>query len=44
MKNLCMYLPPYAPDYSGVCSALFDLKQSDRHPRRSRLHRELHRL
>ena len=25
MKNLCMYLPPYAPDYSGVCSALFDL-------------------
>ena len=25
MKNFCMYLPPYAPDYSGVCSALFDL-------------------
>ncbi len=25
MENLCMYLPPFAPDYSGVCSALFDL-------------------
>ncbi len=25
MKKLCMYLPPFAPDYSGVCSALFDL-------------------
>lgn len=23
MKQLCMYLPPFAPDYSGVCSALF---------------------
>ncbi len=25
MKKLCMYLPPFSPDYSGVCSALFDL-------------------
>lgn len=25
MKKLCMYLPPFAPDYSGVCSALFEL-------------------
>jgi nitrogenase molybdenum-iron protein alpha/beta subunit len=25
MSKLCMYLPPFAPDYSGVCSALFDL-------------------
>ncbi len=26
MKNVWMYLPPFAPDYSGVCSALFELK------------------
>ncbi len=26
MKKLCMYLPPFAPDYSGVCSALFDFR------------------
>ncbi len=25
MGKLRMYLPPYAPDYSGVCSALFEL-------------------
>ena len=25
MKNVWMYLPPFAPDYSGVCSALFEL-------------------
>ncbi|MDR1953623.1 MAG: nitrogenase component 1 [Clostridiales Family XIII bacterium] len=25
MAKLCVYLPPFAPDYSGVCSALFDL-------------------
>ncbi len=26
MRNkVCMYLPPFAGDYSGVCSALFDL-------------------
>ncbi len=25
MKNLSVYLPPFAPDYSGVCSALFEL-------------------
>lgn len=25
MGKLSMYLPPFAPDYSGVCSALFDL-------------------
>lgn len=24
MKRVCMYLPPFAGDYSGVCSALFD--------------------
>ncbi|MCR5275071.1 MAG: oxidoreductase, partial [Clostridiales bacterium] len=23
--KVCMYLPPFAGDYSGVCSALFDL-------------------
>jgi nitrogenase molybdenum-cofactor synthesis protein NifE len=25
MKNLFRFLPPFAPDYSGVCSALFEL-------------------
>lgn len=25
MSRLCIYLPPFASDYSGVCSALFDL-------------------
>jgi nitrogenase molybdenum-iron protein alpha/beta subunit len=25
MARLCVNLPPFAPDYSGVCSALFDL-------------------
>ena len=25
MSQLCLYLPPFASDYSGVCSALFDL-------------------
>ncbi|MCR5288600.1 MAG: oxidoreductase [Treponema sp.] len=25
MKNLCLVLPPFAPDYSGVASALFEL-------------------
>lgn len=25
MARFSMYLPPFAPDYSGVCSALFDL-------------------
>lgn len=25
MKKLCVKLPPFSPDYSGVCSALFDL-------------------
>ena len=25
MGQLCVYLPPFASDYSGVCSALFDL-------------------
>ena len=25
MGKLCVKLPPFAPDYSGVCSALFDL-------------------
>jgi hypothetical protein len=25
MAKFSMYLPPFAPDYSGVCSALFDL-------------------
>ncbi|MEG1661353.1 MAG: nitrogenase component 1, partial [Clostridiales bacterium] len=25
MGQLCIYLPPFACDYSGVCSALFDL-------------------
>lgn len=25
MGQLCIYLPPFASDYSGVCSALFDL-------------------
>jgi nitrogenase molybdenum-iron protein alpha/beta subunit len=25
MAKLSVYLPPFAPDYSGVCSALFDL-------------------
>ncbi|MCF0120512.1 MAG: hypothetical protein HUJ65_02645, partial [Oscillospiraceae bacterium] len=25
MGKLCIYLPPFASDYSGVCSALFDL-------------------
>lgn len=25
MSQLCIYLPPFASDYSGVCSALFDL-------------------
>ncbi|MFI3200209.1 MAG: nitrogenase component 1 [Eubacteriales bacterium] len=24
MKNLSMYLPPFSPDYSGICSALFE--------------------
>lgn len=24
MENLSMFLPPFSPDYSGVCSALFD--------------------
>ena len=24
-NKVCMYLPPFAGDYSGVCSALFDL-------------------
>lgn len=25
MSQLCVYLPPYSSDYSGVCSSLFDL-------------------
>jgi hypothetical protein len=25
MAKLCVYLPPFAPDYSGVCSALFEM-------------------
>lgn len=25
MNKLCIYLPPLAPDYSGVCSALYEL-------------------
>ncbi|MBQ6452770.1 MAG: hypothetical protein IJJ14_00260 [Coriobacteriales bacterium] len=25
MGQLCIYLPPFASDYSGVCSALYDL-------------------
>ena len=25
MSKLCIYLPPFAPDYSGVCSALYEL-------------------
>ncbi|GFH42132.1 hypothetical protein Hs30E_06830 [Lactococcus hodotermopsidis] len=25
MSQLCVTLPPFAPDYSGVCSALFEL-------------------
>ena len=25
MNKLCIYLPPFAPDYSGVCSALYEL-------------------
>lgn len=25
MKRVCLYLPPFSGDYSGVCSALFDL-------------------
>ncbi len=25
MHKLCVKLPPFSPDYSGVCSALFDL-------------------
>lgn len=25
MGQLCIYLPPFASDYTGVCSALFDL-------------------
>ena len=25
LENLRMYLPPFAPDYSGVCSTLFEL-------------------
>ena len=25
MKNLWISLPAYAPDYSGICSAFFDL-------------------
>lgn len=25
MSKLCVKLPPFSPDYSGVCSALFDL-------------------
>jgi nitrogenase molybdenum-cofactor synthesis protein NifE len=25
MRNLFQFLPPFAPDYSGVCSALFEL-------------------
>ncbi|MDR1193291.1 MAG: nitrogenase component 1 [Peptococcaceae bacterium] len=25
MAQLCVYLPPFAPDYSGVCSALFEM-------------------
>ncbi len=25
MKGLYKYLPPFAPDYSGVCSVLFNL-------------------
>jgi hypothetical protein len=25
MAKLCVFLPPFAPDYSGVCSALFDM-------------------
>lgn len=25
MGKLCIYLPPFAADYSGVCSALYDL-------------------
>ena len=25
MKQLSLNLPPFAPDYSGVCSALFEL-------------------
>ncbi|HWP50931.1 MAG TPA: nitrogenase component 1 [Clostridia bacterium] len=25
MRKLCVKLPPFSPDYSGVCSALFDL-------------------
>ena len=26
LKYLRMYLPPFAPDYSGVCSTLFELR------------------
>ena len=26
MKKLCIKLPPFAPDYSGVCSALYELE------------------
>ena len=25
MRKLCIKLPPFAPDYSGVCSALYEL-------------------
>ena len=25
MAKLCIYLPPFASDYTGVCSALFDM-------------------